>query len=203
MKVLYTRISSQDQNESRQLQDTKGFDYVFVEKCSGSIEFFNRPKGSQIKELIDQKKLTHLEIHSIDRLGRNTIDVLKTWKSLTEMGINVVCRNPSLTNFKNDGSEDQVSQLIISILSIMASFERKMILERQREGIEIAKIQGKFLGRKAGTTETKMSFIAKPRNQKILSYLDKGYKYDEVCKILGCSFSTINKVKTIRDCLNL
>jgi DNA invertase Pin-like site-specific DNA recombinase len=125
------------------------------------------------------------------------LDVLKTWKDLTDMGIKVVCRNPSLTNFKNDGSEDEVSQLIISILSIMASFERKMILERQREGIEIAKIQGKFLGRKAGTAETKMSFIEKPRNQKILSYLDKGYKYDEICKILGCSFSTINKVKTI------
>ena len=197
MKVLYTRISCQDQNEIRQLQDTKGFDYVFTDKCSGNIEFFNRPKGSQIKDLISQKKLTHLEIHSIDRLGRSTLDVLKTWKDLTDMGIKVVCRNPSLTNFKNDGSEDEVSQLIISILSIMASFERKMILERQREGIEIAKIQGKFLGRKAGTTETKKSFIEKPRNQKILSYLDKGYKYDEICKILGCSFSTINKVKSI------
>ena len=197
MKVFYSRTSTQEQNEERQLQDLNGFDYVFTDKCSGSIEFFDRPKGSQIKSLIDQKKLTHLEIHSIDRLGRNTIDVLKVWQQLTEMGIKVVCRNPNLTNFKSDGSQDEVSQMIISILSIMANFERQMILQRQREGIEIAKTKGLYMGRKVGTQETKMKFIQKQRNQKILSYLEKEYPYSEISKIVGCSFSTINKVKNI------
>ncbi|MBT4399291.1 MAG: recombinase family protein [Bacteroidetes bacterium] len=116
MRVYYSRVSTQEQNEERQLQDIQGFDFVFSDKCSGSIEFFKRPEGSQIKELIDQKKLTHLEVHSIDRLGRSTIDVLKTWQELTELGIQIVCRNPNLTNFKSDGSEDEVSQMIISIL---------------------------------------------------------------------------------------
>ena len=185
-------------SDERQLQDIKGFDYIFSDKCSGSIEFFERPKGSQIKELIDQKKLTHLEIHSIDRLGRNAISTLSTWQKLTEMGIKVVCRNPNLTNFKPDGSQDEVSQMIISILSIMAGFERKMILDRQREGIALAKIKGKYRGRKVGTQETKMNFIQKPRNQKILSYLEKEYPYSEISKIIGCSFSTINKVKNIK-----
>ena len=188
MKVFYSRVSTQEQNDDRQLQDLKGFDYIFTDKCSGSIEFFERPKGSQIKELIDQKKLTHLEIHSIDRLGRNTIDVLHTWKALSEMGIKVVCRNPNLTNFKADGSQDEVSQMIISILSIMANFERNMILQRQKEGIEIAKTKGLYRGRKVGTQETKMDFIQKPRNQKILSYLEKEYPYSEICKIVSCSF---------------
>jgi DNA invertase Pin-like site-specific DNA recombinase len=181
------------------------FDYIFVDKCSGSIEFFERPKGSQIKELIDLKKLTHLEIHSIDRLGRSTIDVLKIWQYLTEMGIRVVCRNPNLTNFKADGSQDEVSQMIISILSIMANFERQMILQRQREGIELAKRKGIYRGRKIGTKETKATFCEKTRNQKILSYLEKNYKYNEISKIVRCSYSTINKVKSINQeiCLNL
>jgi DNA invertase Pin-like site-specific DNA recombinase len=198
MKVFYSRVSTQEQNDFRQLQCLNGFDYIFTDKCSGSIEFFERPKGSQIKELIDQKKLTHLEIHSIDRLGRNTIDVLKTWQELTEMGIKVVCRNPNLTNFKADGSQDEVSQMIISILSIMANFERNMILQRQKEGIFIAKQKGLYRGRKVGTQETKINFIQKSRNQKILSYLEKEYPYSEISKIIGCSFSTINKVKTIK-----
>ena len=129
-----------------------------------------------------------MEIHSIDRLGRNTIDVLHTWKALSEMGIKVVCRNPNLTNFKADGSQDEVSQMIISILSIMANFERNMILQRQKEGIEIAKTKGLYRGRKVGTQETKMDFIQKPRNQKILSYLEKEYPYSEICKIVSCSF---------------
>jgi DNA invertase Pin-like site-specific DNA recombinase len=197
MKVFYSRISSQLQNDTRQLQELNDFDYVFTDKCSGSIPFLERPKGQQIKELIDNQKLTHLEIHSIDRLGRSTVDVLKVWQELTELGIKVVCRNPNLTNFKSDGSQDEVSQMIISILSIMANFERQMILERQREGIFLAKARGVYRGRKVGTTESKITFLGKPRNQKILSYLIKGYKYEEICKIIGCSFSTINKVKKI------
>ena len=199
MKVYYSRISTLEQNEERQLQDIVGFDYVFTDKCSGSIDFFERPKGSQIKELINQGKLTHLEIHSIDRLGRSTIDVLLTWQKLTELGVRIVCRNPNLTNFKVDGTEDEVSSMIISILSIMASFERKMILTRQQEGILLAKMKGKYRGRKIGTQETKMNFLNKPRNQKILGYLEKDYPYSEISKIIGCSFSTINKVKTIKQ----
>ncbi len=136
-------------------------------------------------------------VRIIHRLGRSTLDVLKTWKDLTDMGIKVVCRNPNLTNFKSDGSQDDVSQMIISILSIMANFERNMILQRQKEGIEIAKQKGLYRGRKVGTQESKESFLEKPRNQKILGYLEKGYKYSEICKIVGCSFSTINKAKTM------
>ena len=197
MKVYYSRVSTLEQNDERQLQDLSGFDYILTDKCSGSINLFERAKGSQIKNLIDQKKLTHLEIHSIDRLGRNTIDVLKTWKDLTDLGIKVVCRNPNLTNFKSDGTEDEVSGMIISILSIMASFERKTILDRQKEGIILAKQRGAYSGRRIGTLESKEKFIEKPRNQKILSYLEKRYPYSEICKIVGCSFSTINKVKNI------
>jgi putative DNA-invertase from lambdoid prophage Rac len=113
MKVYYSRVSTEEQNSERQLQDTNGFDYIFNDSCSGSIEFFSRPKGSQIKELIDTGKLTLLEVHSIDRLGRSTLDVLKTWQHLTELGIKIVCRNPNLTNFKADGTQDEVSEMII------------------------------------------------------------------------------------------
>jgi DNA invertase Pin-like site-specific DNA recombinase len=199
MKVYYSRVSTEEQNDERQLQDIKGFDYVFTDKCSGSIDLFERPKGSQIKGLIENGKLVHLEIHSIDRLGRNTLDVLKIWQELTELGIKVVCRNPNLTNFKSDGSQDEVSEMIISILSTMAKFERNMILQRQREGIEIAKTKGLYRGRKVGTRETREKFINKDRNQIILQYLEKGYRYNEISKIVGCSYSTINKVKRIHS----
>jgi DNA invertase Pin-like site-specific DNA recombinase len=197
MKVFYSRISTEEQNSERQLQDIKGFDYVFTDTCSGGIEFFERPKGKQVKDLIDQRKLTHLEIHSIDRLGRNTLDVLRTWQQLTELGIRVVCRNPNLTNFKPDGTQDEVSEMILSILATMAKFERNQLLSRQKEGIRIAKEKGVYRGRKIGTVETKEKFLSKPDNQKILQFLNKGYKYGEISKIVGCSFSTINKVKML------
>ena len=65
MKVLYSRVSSQSQNEERQIQNTDGFDYVLVDKCSGLIPFWERPQGSQIKKLIDSNQLTHLEIRHL------------------------------------------------------------------------------------------------------------------------------------------
>ena len=76
MKVYYSRVSTAEQNDERQLQDLNGFDYVLTDKCSGLIPLFERPKGSELKKLIEKDKLSHIEIHSIDRIGRSTIDVL-------------------------------------------------------------------------------------------------------------------------------
>jgi len=152
MRVYYSRVSTKDQNESRQMNNLDGFDYVFTDKCSGSIPLWERPKGSQIKKLIDSEKLSHLEVHSIDRLGRNTLSVLQLWKELTELDIRLVCRNPNFQNLNEDGKTDMFSELMISILSTMSDFERKMIRERQREGIEKSKLEGK-VQRKNGRYE--------------------------------------------------
>ena len=197
MKVLYSRVSSESQNEERQVQKIQGFDYVLVDKCSGLIPFWERPQGSQIKKLIDSNKLTHLEIHSIDRLGRSTLDVLSIWKELTEKGIMVVCRNPTLRNLNDDGKEDKFSQLMMSILSTMSDFERSLIRERQMEGIRLRKDKGLYKGRQIGTKESTESFLSKPKNQEIVKLLNRDLKYSEIQKILGCSPNLVKKVKSM------
>ena len=138
MKVFYSRISTDEgQTHKRQLQDLKGFDYVFCDVVSGSTRLFERGKGKEIKKLLDEEKLTHLEVHSIDRLGRNTIDVLSTWKELSDKGVTVVCRNPNIRNFDDNGNPDKFSELLLSILSVMYSFEKDTINQRQKEGIRL------------------------------------------------------------------
>ena len=199
MKVLYSRVSSESQNEERQVQKTEGFDYVLVDKCSGLIPLWERPQGSQIKKLIDSELLTHLEVHSIDRLGRNTLDVLSIWKELTEKGLMVVCRNPSLRNLDENGKEDKFSQLMMSILSTMSDFERSLIRERQMEGIRLRKEKGLYQGRQIGTTESTERFLSKPKNLEIIKLLERGLKYSEIQKILGCSPNLIRKVKTLSE----
>jgi DNA invertase Pin-like site-specific DNA recombinase len=195
MKILYLRVSTTEQNESRQNQNSDGFDYVFVEKCSGLIPLWERPKGAQIKKLIESGELKHLTIHSIDRLGRSTEDVLKVWKELTEKGITIECRNPNIRNIGNDGKEDIFSKMIMSILSVMSNFEKDMIRERQLEGIRIAKSKGLYVGRAVNTKERKDDFLSKSKNKKIAEYLSSGYTQSEIVKILNCSFSTVQKVK--------
>ena len=194
MKILYTRVSTIEQKEDRQVQDTIGFDYVFVDKCSGLIPLWERPKGRELKRLIEQGKLKQITVHSIERLGRSTLNVLQVWKELTELGIVVECRNPNLRNINEDGKPDMFSELMISILSTMASFEKQMIKERQMEGVRIAKAKGVYTGRAVNTKETPEKFLDKPKNKKIVEYLSSGYTQNEISKILNCSFSTINKV---------
>ena len=194
MKVLYSRVSSQSQNEERQVQKTEGFDYVLVDKCSGLIPLWERPQGSQIKKLIDSNQLTHLEIHSIDRIGRGLLSTLEVWKELTEKGVTVVCRNPTLRNLDENGNEDKFSQLMMSILSTMSDFERSLIRERQMEGIRLRKEKGLYKGRQIGTTESNERFLSKSKNQEIIKLLNRGLKYSEIQKILGCSPNLICKV---------
>ena len=201
MKVFYSRISSNDgsQNDERQLQNLKEFDYVLSDKCSGTIPLWERPKGSQIKKLITENKLKELHIHSIDRLGRSTIDVLSIWKELTEKGIRVVCRNPNFQNITDEGKTDMFSELMISILSTMSDFERKMIRERQMEGIRIRKEKGLYRGRQIGTTDSIEKFLNKPKSKDILRDLDNGYGIREISEMRDCSFSTIYKTKRLSE----
>ncbi len=195
MRVFYSRISTVDQNEARQMDNLDGFDYVFTDKCSGSIPLFERPKGSQIKKLIDDGKLTHLEVHSIDRLGRDTLSVLQLWKDMTIKGIRVVCRNPNFQNINDEGKTDMFSELMLSILSIMADFEKRLSKERQREGIAKAKLEAKYSGRRVGTTESIEKFLSKPKAQMIIKDLEYGYSTQEIAYRCRCSFSTIDKVR--------
>ena len=195
MKVFYSRVSTEEQNDSRQLLNLKEFDYVFTDKCSGSIPLFERPKGSQIKKLIDNGNLSHVEVHSIDRLGRDTISVLQLWKDLTQKGIRLVCRNPNFQNLNDEGKTDMFSELMISILSTMSDFERKMIRERQREGIERSKLEGKYRGRQVGTSESIEKFLNKPKTKMIIKDIENGYTTQEISFRCRCSYSTINKIK--------
>jgi DNA invertase Pin-like site-specific DNA recombinase len=197
MKILYTRVSSSEQNEIRQVQNTSEFDYVFVDKCSGLIPLWERPKGLQLKKLIDKGELNQITVHSIDRLGRSTLDVLQVWKELTEIGIVVECRNPNLRNLDDNGKPDMFSELMISILSTMSSFEKQMIKERQMEGVRIAKAKGIYVGRAVNTKESSEKFLSKSKNKKITNYLSSGYPMDEIVDIMKCSYSTVMKVKKL------
>ena len=204
MKVLYTRISTSiNQKVDRQIINKDNYDYVLIDTCSGSIPLFQRPNGGQIEKLITRGELKELHVHSIDRLGRNTIDVLSTWKDFTEKGIRIICKNPSIQNIDEDGKVDQFSSLLTGILSILSQYERDQIRERIMEGVRIRKEKGLYRGRRINTRDTPTQLLKKPKSKKILDYLDKGYTYHDISKIIPCSRTTIVKVKKTREDLKL
>ena len=197
MRIYIARVSTDEQNESRQIQNVEGFDKVIIDKCSGLIPLWERPNivKNKIKKLVDNGTIKHIEIHSIDRLGRDTLSVLSVWKELTEKGVRVVCRNPNFQNLTESGEKDYFSELLLNILSTMSSFEKSMIKTRQMEGIRITqKISPeKYSGRKQNTKESTLKFLSK--HSKAVEYLEKGMKGVEVSKLCDISLNTITKIK--------
>ena len=195
MKVFISRVSTEEQSELRQIQNVEGFDKVIIDKCSGLIPLWERPQASKLKKLVDNGTIKHIEVHSIDRLGRDTLSVLSVWKELTEKGVRVVCRNPNFQNLTESGEKDYFSELLLNILSTMSSFEKSMIKTRQMEGIRITqKISPeKYSGRKQNTKESTLKFLSK--HSKAVEYLEMGMKGVEVSKLCDISLNTITKIK--------
>ena len=151
--VGYARVSSVDQDTSRQLEalNKLGLDKLFEDKASGKDT--QRP---QLKAALEHlREGDTLAVHSLDRLARNLADLLKLVKELTAKGITVRFLKENLT-FTNDKS-DHMATLMLSMLGAFAEFERSLIRERQLEGIAIAKKAGAYKGRKQSLTDAQIS----------------------------------------------
>jgi len=202
-KVLYIRISSIDQKTDRQKINEKDFDLVIEDKCSGAIAFFEREGGKQILELIYKNVKFELSVWQIDRLGRNLRDIINTLHYFTERKIQVHFVSQSLKTLNEDGTENQISKLIISTLGIVAEMNRNQIKENQLQGVQIAKLKGVYKGRANGSKEDNLKFLSKEKNKKALDLLKKGYKAVEISKIVGVHLNTITKIKKISGVSNL
>ena len=90
---------------------------------------------------------------------------------LTEKGIRIICKNPSLQNIDENGKEDQFSSLLIGILSTLSQYEKSTIRERQMEGIRIRKEKGLYRGRRINTRDTPTQLLKKPKSKKDIGVL--------------------------------
>lgn len=144
-RVGYRRVSTVDQHTDRQLDGIE-LNKVFTDKASGKDT--NRPELARALEYVRDGDT--LVVHSMDRLARNLEDLLRLVRELTGQGVKVEFVKENLT-FAGDDSA--MSTLLLSMLGAVAAFERSMILERQREGIALAKAAGKYKGRKAALSD--------------------------------------------------
>lgn len=197
MRVLYVRVSSIGQNNDRQKINDSDFDYVVEDVISGSVIFGERPGGKKILKLLNDGVITELNVWSIDRLGRNLKDILLTIDIFNNKGVPIIFINQGLRTLNEDGTENNVGKLIISILGSVAEMERNQIRERQLEGIALAKARKVYKGRANGTKEDVLTFLSKPKNKKALDLLKKGYKNIEVSRIVGVHTNTITKIKKV------
>ena len=144
-QVGYIRVSTLLQNTARQLDGVK-LDRIFEDKASGKDA--DRPQLTECLKFVRDGDTLH--VHSMDRLARNLDDLRRLVKDLTARGVAVRFEKEALTF---TGESSPMANLLLSMLGAVAEFERSIILERQREGISIAKNEGKYKGRVSKFTD--------------------------------------------------
>ena len=139
-RIGYVRVSTEEQNAERQL-DGLSLDRVFTDRASGKDT--GRPK---LEEMLGYVRLGDtVVVHSMDRLARNLDDLRRIVQDLTGRGVRVEFVHEQLSF---TGEDTPMATLLLSVMGAFAEFERALIRERQREGIEIAKRNGVYRGRK-------------------------------------------------------
>ncbi len=197
MKVLYVRISSLDQKTDRQRVQESEFNLVIEDKVLGSVPFFERQGGKMVLDLVEKGEIEELSVFQIDRLGRDVRDIVNTIHFFTERQICISFISQGLKTLNPDKTENSISKMVINILGIVSEIERTQILERQRQGIDLAKSKGVYKGRKTGTQEDTLKFLSKPKNKKVIELLRKGYKSSDISTLVGVHINTITKIKKV------
>jgi DNA invertase Pin-like site-specific DNA recombinase len=174
-RIGYLRVSTVDQNTDRQLDGVE-MDKVFTDRASGKDT--KRPALARAIDYVREGDT--LVVHSMDRLARNLEDLRRIVRELTAQGVKVEFVKESLTF---TGEDNAMSTLLLSMLGAVAEFERSIILERQREGIALAKAAGKYKGRKASLTSEQID--------QLRARLSGGESVTTLAKAFGVSRQTV------------
>ena len=139
VRLAYVRVSTEEQNEARQVEALKKYDIEkwYIEKVSGKNQ-----ERQKLQEMLDfARDGDTIYIHDLSRLARSTKDLLEIIEKLQAKGVHLVSNKESIDTNSATG------KLIITFLAAINEFERQNMLERQHEGIVIAKREGKYKGR--------------------------------------------------------
>lgn len=178
MKIAYVRVSTIEQNEARQIEALEkfGIEKWFTEKVSAKDT--NRP---QLKQMLDfAREGDTIYIHDFSRLARSTKDLLEIVETLQSKGIHLV------SNKENIDTSTPTGKLMLTMIAAINEFERANLLERQKEGIAIAKRNGKYKGRKPFSSDKFEELYA--------LYLSREMNKSELAKQLGISRPTLDKL---------
>lgn len=136
MRRAYVRVSTEEQNEGRQLEALKkhDIDIWYVEKISGKNA--DRPELKKMLEEAEEGDIIY--VHDFSRLARSVMDLLTIVEDLNKRGIHLV------SNKEYVDSSTPTGKLMLTMIGAIAEFERTNMLERQREGIAIAKRNGAY-----------------------------------------------------------
>lgn len=178
MQIAYVRVSTVEQNEQRQIEAIEKYNIErwFIEKVSAKDT--NRPKLQEMLEFVREGDTLH--IHDFSRLARSTKDLLEIVDTLNRKGVTLISNKESIDTSTPTG------KLMLTMVGAINEFERTNLLERQREGIAIAKRNGVYQGRKPISIPDFEFHYSRYRKREITKV--------QLAKELGISRPTLDKL---------
>jgi DNA invertase Pin-like site-specific DNA recombinase len=193
-KARYNRISTPQQNIERQLIKSHPNEIIYNDVVSGSVPFGKREKGSLLIEDIKSGNIDYVSVSSIDRAGRNLQDIINTISFFNKNNITLRVDNLGIESMI-DGKKNPTFDLIISVMANVAVMERDALLERQKEGIAIAKANGTYKGRVKGSVIPTDEYLLKYKN--VVKLLNEKFSLRKTAKLCDVSLGTVQKVKSL------
>lgn len=203
--VIYARVSSVSdrQDTSRQIEDLRKYANLrdievvatFEEHISGSKKNEERQVLTECLEYCTTNSVHYLLLSELSRLGRSTLQVLRSLEVLHEAKVSVYIQNLGLYTLQPDGKVNPIVSILITILAEMSNIERSNIVYRLNSGRSNYIAKGGKLGRKTGSIKTEEK--KREEYKEVIQLLKKGYSVRNVAKLQGIGISTVQRVKNI------
>ncbi|MUU00606.1 MULTISPECIES: recombinase family protein [Bacteroides] len=201
--VIYARVSSESdrQDTSRQIEDLKRYANqqnmeivnIYEEHISGAKKNEERVVLTECLEYCRNNSVEYLLLSELSRLGRSTLQVLKSLEILHESNVSVYIQNLGLYTLQKDGKVNPIVSILITILAEMSNIERSNIEYRLNSGRKNYIMNGGKLGRKKGSIKTEEKM--KDEYKETIILLKKGYSIRNIAKLQGIGISTVQRIK--------
>lgn len=201
--VIYARVSSNNdrQDTSRQIKDLENYAKlqnieivnVYEEHISGAKKIEERQILGECLEYCKRESVNFLLLSELSRLGRSTLQVLRSLEMLHESKVSVYIQNLGLYTLQPDGEVNPIASIMVTVLAEMANIERSNIQYRLNSGRANYISNGGKLGRKTGSTKTEEK--KKEEYKDTIALLKKGYSVRNVAKLQSIGISTVQRIK--------
>lgn len=204
MKILiYSRVSTASQQFLRQTEElleySKQMNYtvsgIFEEKVSGGKTNEERPELMKMINFIRSNKIDKVLTWELSRLGRNTIEVLKTIQLLNENCICLYIKNHNIETLNEKGEINPMSQFLIQILTSISEMEKTQIRQRIKSGYDSYRKNGGKVGRKDGFRKDEEALLIEYKD--VVKLLKQGYSVRKTMKLTDKSSGTVQKIKKL------
>ena len=201
--VIYARVSSVSdrQDTARQIQDLTRYANaqeievvsIFEEHISGAKKNEERQVLTDCLEYCTANSVNYLLLSELSRLGRSTLQVLRSLEILHEAKVSVYIQNLGPYTLQTDGKVNPIVSILITILAEMSNIERSNIVYRLNSGRANYIAKGGKLGRKVGSIKTEER--KREEYKEVIQLLKKGYSVRNISKLQGIAISTVQRIK--------